>query len=102
MKLRIQTDNIDLSRKSRNAIDGHFRIVLGNRSSDFQAAKIVFSTTPDSSDQVRCRISLRDVEGVSESIEETAPDLATAMEWAIWRLIHSLDRRALRTPSECS
>ena len=99
MKLRIQTDNIGLSRKSRNAIDGHLRIALGNRSSEFQSAKIVFSTTSDSNNPIRCRISLRDVEGVSESTEETARDLDTAMEWAIWRLIHSLDRRALRTSS---
>jgi len=96
MKLRIQADDVDLSQALRNSIDGHFRIALGSRSSRFRSARIGFSKGRNAVGQIRCRISVRGAEGLSENIEETARDLETAMKWAIWRLIRSLDRKALR------
>ena len=96
MNLRIRADQIDLPQATRNAIEGHFRIALGSRSARFRSARIGFSRGSDAAGQVCCKISLRGAGGLSESFEETARDLQTAMEWAIWRLIHSLDRKALR------
>lgn len=97
MKLRIQADEVELSQALRTSIDSHFRIALGSRSGRFRSARITFARGRNGVGQVCCRISVRAPEGLSESVEETAPDLETAMEWAIWRLIHSLDRQALRT-----
>ena len=97
MKLRIKAENVDLPPDLRSSIDDRFRITLGNRASRDQNVTIVVSRAGEAGDQIRCRISLRHDDAASERIEEVAQDLSTALDWAIWRLVHSLDRRALRT-----
>jgi len=97
MKLRIESDEAELSPALRASVDSHIRIALGSRSVRFRSVRVSFVGARNRKEEICCRISVYALSGDSRCFEEIAPSLEEALEWAVWRLTHSLDRQALRT-----
>jgi ribosome-associated translation inhibitor RaiA len=96
MKLRIRVEEIALSPSSREGIEKRIRLALGTRTVSIDSVDVALTQLSNSPSAVRCQLSLHDAKGVQTFVEDNAEDLSSAVQWVIWRMIHFLDRRALR------
>lgn len=96
MKLRIRAEESGLSLGSREDIEKRIRLALGTRSVSIDSVDVVLTQGASLPSSMRCQLSLRDSKGSQTFVEEDAEDLASAVKWVVWRMVHFLDRRALR------
>lgn len=96
MKLRIRAEEISLSSSSRAGIEKRIRLALGTRAVSIDSVDVVLAQRNDAPSGMRCQLSLRDSKGSQTFVEEDAEDLGSAVKWVVWRMVHFLDRRALR------
>ncbi|MFK7898914.1 MAG: hypothetical protein AB8G23_24000 [Myxococcota bacterium] len=96
MKLRIRVEELELGESEREGIEKRIRLALGTRTVSIDSVEMALSQLSNQGRDVRCRLSLRDSRGLQTFVEEDAEDSSTAVQWVIWRMVHFLDRRALR------
>ena len=94
MRIRIRTEGGVVSRETRAEIQSHLRIMLGTRTAQIESFEVDFGSN-HSGEETTCRLTVHAL-GEVFSVEERAPGRSAATEWAIWRIKHLLDRRALR------
>ncbi len=96
MKLRIRVEEMGLSPSSREGIEKRIRLALGTRAVSIDSVEVVLTQRTGTPPGLRCQLSFRDSKGSQTFVEEDAEDLGSAVKWVVWRMVHYLDRRALR------
>ena len=96
MKLRIRAEELGLSPSSRAGIEKRIRLALGTRAVSIDSVDVVLTKRSAATSGTRCQLSLHDSEGSQTFVEEDSEDLRSAVRWVVWRMVHFLDRRALR------
>lgn len=94
--MRIRSEEISLSSSSRAGIEQRIRLALGTRVVSIDSVDVLVTRGTDGPPGIRFQLSLRDSEGSKTFVEEDAKDFRSAVQWVVWRMVHFLDRRALR------
>lgn len=98
MKFHLRSSQIRLSEHERSTIESRIRLAVGREASQVAALTVVLSRSPTAAGAVLCRIDVKFPNDMRVSVEEGAKEVVKAVDFAIWRLRHRLDRRSLREP----
>ena len=96
LRIRVEGEGLGVNETGLEAIEKRIRLALGTRAVSIEAVDLTLAALDEDQERVRCRLALRHAGGLQTFVEEDAKDPLTAAQWVVWRMVHFLDRRALR------